>query len=155
MIHQVGNDVVNSLVCNQVEMAPKLVKMHLLYKLGSSYYYVGFKSHGLHPFGSIISCHQYIFVVCISPHGVDGTNKIQPPFCKWVWWQCGDQLCHANIGYISYFSHSSKDLQNIMVFLWKMGHQHMHFPQNNVYKRKTTTHSFVQLNEDNNYLLWI
>jgi hypothetical protein len=29
MIHQVGNDVVNSLIYNQVEMAPKLVKMHL------------------------------------------------------------------------------------------------------------------------------
>jgi hypothetical protein len=32
MIHQVINGVVNkmySLVCNQVEMAPKLVKMHL------------------------------------------------------------------------------------------------------------------------------
>jgi hypothetical protein len=36
MIHQVGNGVFNkmySLVCNQVEMAPKLVKMHLCINL--------------------------------------------------------------------------------------------------------------------------
>jgi len=51
-----------------------------VHKLGGSCYYVGYKSHGPHPFGSIISCHQIYLLFAYHPMGFIGPTKSNPHF---------------------------------------------------------------------------
>ncbi len=59
-----------------VRKCPNFGQNSFAQKFGGNYHCVGLKGLSFHPFGSVICCHQYIFLANILAYGFNGTNKI-------------------------------------------------------------------------------
>jgi hypothetical protein len=85
-------DKVHALITNQGEWVVELHQDKFVKELCYDCCIVGLQHFGLHPFGSLIDCHQNIAITYVMTYRFDGAYEINAPFCESFGKECCDQF---------------------------------------------------------------